>query len=154
MPGAGDGDTRRIGVDFDNLVAVGKVARHPRMNFDFAGHARIEGKMQLAGNDLHDADVARMAHLLRCEVEGAFPRFDVGQIDFRVDFVGLQLADDAFRAAYADLRFLDRLGTDLQLRGNMLKDNGCVQRDFRRLLVSRNQKPQPGGQNQRKHLQS
>ena len=104
--------------------------------------------MQLAGHDLHDGDVAGMAHLLRGQIVGAFAGLGVGQIDFRMDLVRLQVTNDSLGAAHADLRLGNRFGTDLKLRRNMLKNDGCADRDFRRLLVGRNQKPQTRRQQQ------
>src|SRR5271169_1968966 len=133
MTGTGDGDAGRIGLEFDVLV-VGN-SGHPGMNLDLAGHARIEGEVQLAGHDLHDGDVARMAHLLRSQIKGSVAGLDVCQLDFRVNLVRLQLPDDAFRAADTDLRLGNRLRTDFELRWDVLKNDGGANGHFRRLLV-------------------
>src|ERR1700676_31118 len=65
MPGAGNGNTGRVGVNFDNLFSVGKVTRDPRMNLDFTSQPRIEREMQLAGYDLHNLYAAWMMNLHR-----------------------------------------------------------------------------------------
>src|ERR1035441_6621339 len=88
MLGAGDGDAGGIGLDFD--FVVGKIAGHTGMNLDVTSHARVESQVQLAGDDLYNGDVSRVAHLLRGKVEGSFARFDVGEVDFGMDLIRLQ----------------------------------------------------------------
>src|SRR5579863_5488891 len=102
MPWPGDGDLGGVGVDFNDLIAGGKVARHPRMNLNRTSETRVEGQMQLAGHDGPDRHVARVMDLLRGEIEGTFAGLGVSQVDFRLNFIGPQLADDALRSANAD----------------------------------------------------
>src|SRR5277367_298550 len=113
MARAGDGDARGIGLDFDDLLTLGKRSGHAGMNFDLATRRRIEGEMQLAGENLNDGYVARVADLLRSEFIGAISRPDAGEVDLGVNFVGLQLADDALGSAHANLRLGNGLGADL-----------------------------------------
>src|ERR1700722_6953902 len=153
LSGPGDGNSGRIGVDFNNLIPVRKVASHARMNLDIASQARIKSQVQLAGNYLNHGYISRMAHLQGGEFESAFAGFHIRQFDFRVDFAGLKLPDNAFRATDTDLRLGNHLGTDLELRGNMLEDDGRAHRHLGGLLVGRNEKPKPRGQKQRQELQ-
>src|SRR5579862_8981283 len=114
MSRARNRDACRIGLDLNFLVV--RNSSYARMNLDLAGRARIEGKVQLAGDNLNDSDIAGVANLLRSQVEGSVTGLDVQQFDFRVDLVCLQLADDALRAAHTDLGLRNHLGTYLKLR--------------------------------------
>src|SRR5579864_2562092 len=109
--------------------------------------------MKLTGHNLHDNDLAGVAHLFRAEIESALARLGVDKIDLGSHLIRLQIANDAFRPAEADLRFRNRFRTDLKTGWNVLEYDGSAQGDFSGFLVGRNQPPQAGREKQRQHLQ-
>src|SRR5579871_308783 len=139
--GTRDGDTRGISIHSDNLLSLRKYAGDARMNLDLAREPGVKGEMQLAGQDLHHADITWMAYLLRAQIKSSFARFNIAEIDFRVNLLCLQLTDYALRSANPHLGFGNEFRTDLQVRGNVLKHHWSSQCDLRRLLLRRNQKP-------------
>ena len=60
--------------------------------------------MELTGYDLHYAQVARLAHLLRCQIESAFAGLGVGEVHFHVNVVSGQTMDNVLRATHPHLR--------------------------------------------------
>ena len=89
-----DRDFRRVGLDFDDLLAGQKTPGDTRTNFDVARKARIERQMNLAGNNLDYADFARALNFLRRQIEGPLSRFGIGQIDVRADI--LEASESSF----------------------------------------------------------
>ena len=45
LPGSGDRDAGRVGIDFHDLIAIGKVAGDSRVNLDIASQAGIKREM-------------------------------------------------------------------------------------------------------------
>src|SRR5215831_188686 len=110
--------------------------------------------MQLAGDDLHDFNVAWMTNLLGGEIESSFACSDASQIDFRLNLVHPQLANQPLGAAHADLGFGNGFGTDFDLTRHMLKDNRRTHSYFGRLLITRDHEPHPSCQHQGQDFES
>src|SRR5438270_9081832 len=124
MARSGDGDARGIDINTGEPLAGQEVSGYARMDLDFAREPRIEGQMDLAGHDLYHRKFSWMANLLRGQVKGALSWLDVCQFEGGVNIVGAQLADHSFGPADADLRLRDRLGADLELWRDILKQAG------------------------------
>ena len=69
-------------IDPDDLLPLRESAGHPGMYLDLASQSSIEGETELAGHDLHDHDVARMAQPAGGEIERCAPGdwFRQGQV--------------------------------------------------------------------------
>ena len=87
----------RIGVNANDLISASEVAGDPGMNFDLPGQASVEGDAQLAGNDLNDADVSGMTHLLGCEIKGALLGLRTGEVKFGLNFIGTAAGESPAR---------------------------------------------------------
>src|SRR5262252_421571 len=154
MPRTENRDACRIGFDFNDLLPAGEIPCHPGMDFDFPGQTGVERQLQLAGHDLLDHDLTRMANLLGGQLEGPCPGIDSGQVNLGLNLVRPQLPDGTLRAANADLRFGNGLGAELEVRRHVLEHDGGAHGNFGGLLVARNQEPEPGGQCERQQFQS
>jgi len=122
---AGDFDDGWIVLEL-RLISARHFADDTGLHRNRAFRTGIEGNMNLAGDDLRDGKAIGDVDLVS-EVEGTLAGFNVGDINLGADFGGLQAADDGFRTANANLRARNILGTDLQIRGHIAKDDGHVQ---------------------------
>src|SRR5581483_10034557 len=123
------------------------------MHLNLPRQARVKREMQLARDNLHDIEFTRMSHLMSGQVKGTLTSFCSSQVNLGLNFVVLELPDNSFRAAYANLGFWNRLRTDLQLRGYVLKHNRRPNRDFCGLFITGNHEPHAGGEQQREYLE-
>src|SRR5207302_8791355 len=108
--------------------------------------------MELAGYDLHYAQIARPAHLLRRQIEGTFAGLGVGEVNFQVNVVGDQTVDNVLRATNPHLRQGNVLGIDFQVFGNAMELDGNVHGDFG-IGIARHDQPKAYGQDQGEQLQ-
>src|SRR5579863_4521065 len=133
---ASDGDACGFGMDLHNLLSGGEHSRDSWMHLYLASHPCVEGEMQLAGHDLSNTYLSRMAYQLRRQVKSPVARFHIGQIDFSLYFVPFELTNDPLRPTNPNLRFGNGFRADFQLTRHVLKHNRSTDSNFGRLFVS------------------
>ena len=97
---------------------------------------------------------AGMANLLRGDVESTLLRLGARQVDFRLNVIGFELADDSLGTPNTDLGLGNGFGADSEIGRNVLEDDGSTHRDFGGLFIAGNDEPEAGRQKQRQQLQS
>src|SRR5215469_227011 len=140
-PRAGNHDSGRIGIDLNDLLPFRENSGYSGVNFHLPGKANIKCQVKLAGNNLFDLDLPRVANLLGGKLKGPLPGRRTSQIDFGLHIVGAQPANDALRTTNPDLRFGNGLGADFEISRHIVKYNGGPNRNFGGLFVAGNQEP-------------